>query len=187
MLAITTWNGRLFDYIFGFAHRNPLLDSFAVFLAQYLPYFLVLALLVFIFSRRPARVRWYVFVHLALAAILSRGILTEIIRFAYPHLRPFDALGFVPLLPEAGNSFPSGHAAFLFALAGALFYLDRRWGWAFLVLASVNGLARVFTGVHWPLDILGGTAVGLISAALVHLLLRRYSPAPIPGSEPVRL
>ncbi len=185
MSAITAWNERLFNFIFSFAHRNFLLDSFAVFLAQYLPYFLVLALLVFIFSRRPGPVRWYVFVHLALAAILSRGILTEIIRFAYPHLRPFDALGFAPLIPEAGNSFPSGHAAFLFALAGALLYLDRRWGWTFLVFAVVNGLARVFTGVHWPFDILGGALVGLLSAFIVHLLLRSYSPAS--GSEQVRL
>jgi membrane-associated phospholipid phosphatase len=34
------------------------------------------------------------------------------------------------------------------------------------------GIARIYVGVHWPLDILGGIVVGLASAWFVHWLLR---------------
>ncbi len=179
---ISAWNRSAFEWLFNFAHRNFLLDSFGVLLAEYLPYFLVLGLLAFIFSERNARRRWFYFAEFALALILSRGILTEVIRYFYRHPRPFDALGIEALIPESGNSFPSGHAAFFFAIAGVLFLWDKRWGWIYLAFAVINGIARIFAGVHWPLDILGGAAAGILSAFAIHLLLKRYFP---PSSGPV--
>lgn len=174
---LANFNLAVFNFIFRFAHRSFLLDSFGVFLAEYLPYFLGLGVLLFIFSEKNGRRRWFYLAEMALALILSRGILTELIRHFYYHPRPFDALGVVNLIAESGASFPSGHAAFFFAMAGILLFWDKRWGWTYLGFAALNGLARVFAGVHWPLDILGGALVGLVSAAAVHLLVRKYFPA----------
>ncbi len=160
------------------ANRSFFLDSLDAFFARYLVYLLVVGAFVYIFLERDRRKRWFVFAALALSVILSRGILTEVIRFFYPQPRPFEVLGITPLFPEdTANSFPSGHASFLFALGAALWFVNRRWGIWYLVLALLVGVARVFAGVHWPVDILGGAAVGIVSAFLVYALLRPYLQA----------
>ena len=72
----------------------------------------------------------------------------------------------------AGLSFVSGHAIITFAIAGLLaLVLPRRWAVVVFVLASLNGVARVYLGAHNPLDVVGGAAVGLAIAAVLDLVL----------------
>lgn len=164
-------NQKLFEWIFGASGENAFVDALAVFFAKYLPYFLVGAALWFVFSERGFRRRALMLCEGLLATILSRGIVTEVIRFFYHYPRPFEALGIAPLIQAGGYSFPSGHAAFFFALATTVFFWDRKWGTWFFALEFVNSLARIFSGVHWPLDIVGGFLIGVGSAILVHMAL----------------
>jgi membrane-associated phospholipid phosphatase len=72
----------------------------------------------------------------------------------------------------AGLSFVSGHAIITFAIAGLLaLVLPRRWAVVAFVLATLNGVARVYLGAHNPLDVVGGAAVGLALAAALDLVL----------------
>lgn len=131
----------------------------------------------YLYLEHGSRKRWFVFANLALSVILSRGILTEIIRYFLPRPRPFEIMEINPLFSEnLQNAFPSGHASFLFALGTTLWFFNRRWGTYYIVLAFIVGAARVFAGVHWPVDILGGAAIGIISALLIYTLLSPYSP-----------
>ena len=95
--------------------------------------------------------------------------MTEIIRFFYNRPRPFEVLENVVKLTDhtTGSSFPSGHAAVIFGLAGFLFLHNRKIGLWFLAAAVLIGIARVAVGVHYPSDILGGLTVGLVSAWIV--------------------
>lgn len=172
----------IFNAIHGLAGKSRLIDLLGIFLADYLGYFLLAGALYLIFSEKDWRKRCQSLLFTALTIILSRGLFTEIIRFFYNRQRPFAVLGFPPLINhEMAASFPSGHAAFYFALALAIFYLASRvWGWRFLGAALVIGLARVFVGVHWPLDILAGLLVALISFYLVKLLFKRTGVDPAP-------
>jgi undecaprenyl-diphosphatase len=98
-----------------------------------------------------------------------------IIGLLFFRLRPFANLVDVHQLISKGateNSFPSGHAAVAFALAFTIFFADREWGWAFLVIATLVSLGRVFVGVHYPLDVVGGFFIGLLVAWLVRRLER---------------
>lgn len=170
-------NRSLFEFLFRFSHRNPLLDAFGVFLAEHLPYLMVLGAVLSIFAEKGSRRRVLFFCEISLAVILSRGIVTEAVRFFYHNPRPFTALGIEALISEAGYSFPSGHAAAYFALAVAVWFANRKWGWWYLGAAFINGIARVFVGVHWPFDVLGGMVVGVLSAAFIHHLLASYRRA----------
>lgn len=70
--------------------------------------------------------------------------------------------------PAYGSrSFPSGHTATAFAFAGVVsLILARPAVTAMLILAAAAvGLSRVVVGVHWPVDVLGGAAVGWLCAA----------------------
>ena len=65
------------------------------------------------------------------------------------------------------QSFPSGHAAGAFALAGVLAWGYPRLGWLFWTLAVGCAASRYLTAVHWPSDCLAGAALGHLAARLV--------------------
>src|SRR3989344_5189935 len=82
--------------------------------------------------------------------------------------RPFDAIANVSaLFTESGQAFPSGHAAFFSALAFAIFFINKKAGYVFMLFALLIGLARIMAGVHFPVDILGGFTLGIAVAFLV--------------------
>jgi undecaprenyl-diphosphatase len=175
---------NIFNVIHGLAGQSGLLDFLGVILAKYLPYIVILIALWLLFREKDFRQKIFNSIFVALTVLISRGIVTESIRFFYDKQRPFQVLGFEPLISETARSFPSGHAAFLFGLAFAVFYFNRRWGWWFLALALLNGVARIFVGVHWPSDILGGIVVGLVSFLIVKLILEDKEKPPAEISAP---
>lgn len=73
---------------------------------------------------------------------------------------------------DVGLGFPSGHTAVAFALAVVTFpYLSSRWRAVTILAATTVGFSRLYFGAHFPLDILGGLALGLAIAAGVHLVM----------------
>jgi undecaprenyl-diphosphatase len=72
-------------------------------------------------------------------------------------------------VPHAG-AFPSGHASSAFACATVLAWASPRLRVPALVLAAAIAWSRVYVGVHWPLDVLGGAVLGvLVATALLKL------------------
>lgn len=88
------------------------------------------------------------------------------------------------IAPETTFSFPSGHAMGSMTLAMVVILLAwyTRWRWPVLLLASLFviavGASRIYLGVHYPSDILGGWAVGMAWVAGVYLLLFRVRRRP---------
>jgi membrane-associated phospholipid phosphatase len=88
--------------------------------------------------------------------------------------RPPEAMGFDALVSvPASPSFPSGHAMSAFAVAGALAVVAPRLRWPVLGLAAVIAFSRVYLGVHFWIDVLVGSALGLaIGLSVAWTLLR---------------
>jgi undecaprenyl-diphosphatase len=180
---MSTWNLAVFNVIHAWSGRFVLADMAAIFFAEYLPYLLVLGFLALVFRQSGSRRKLYLFAEGALAIILARGIITESIEFFYRVERPFGVLGFSPLIAASGWSFPSGHMAWFFALAVVVWCVDRKWGVWYVALALVMGVARIYAGVHWPLDIAAGIAVGVASGWFIHALLGTSRTALWPLAE----
>jgi undecaprenyl-diphosphatase len=70
-------------------------------------------------------------------------------------------------------SFPSGHAATSFAAATMLSFAFPRFAPFLYVLAAAVAFSRVYVGVHYPLDVIGGAFLGVLVAAAVRLLVSR--------------
>ncbi len=151
-----------FFFLNQFAGRSMLTDRAIIFFASYFPYVLAALFLVYVFySQYPKREKWILLAEAATSVVVARLGVVEMIRFFHHRLRPLAALSIHPLISENGNSFPSGHAAFFFALSTALYFYNKRWGIAFFIASAVIGLARVMAGVHYPSDIVGGAVVGI--------------------------
>jgi undecaprenyl-diphosphatase len=69
-------------------------------------------------------------------------------------------------------SFPSGHAATSFAAATMLTFAFPSLGPFFFLLAAAVAYSRVYVGVHYPLDVIAGAALGVLVAIALRLLVR---------------
>jgi undecaprenyl-diphosphatase len=159
-------NRSLFLAINASAEASLPMRELAIFFAQWMVFCVPLLLAVlWIFGEQRQR-RVVLLAGLSIALALACNL---VIRELWFHPRPFMlGLGQNFLAHAPGASFPSDHASGLFAIAFALILASlRKTGLVMLGLALLVSWARVYLGVHFPFDILGGCLVGLLSAWLV--------------------
>ena len=85
-------------------------------------------------------------------------------------VRPYDFdPSIVLLIPkESEFSFPSGHTLASFGAAFGLFFCNKKWGTAAIVLAVLVGFSRLYLMVHYPLDVICGALLGTAFAYLAY-------------------
>jgi len=158
----------IFYHINQFAGISPYLDKVAIFFAEYLQYLVVFCLLLFLVKKFRRNLGMVIFAFTA--AIFSRFIITEIIRYFFPRIRPFveNSVNLLIGYNATESSFPSGHAAFFFALSTIVYFYNKKAGTFFFIASFLISISRVFVGIHWPFDILAGALVGIFSGWLIN-------------------
>lgn len=195
-LILEKFNLEGFRFINNLAGHSVWLDRFMIFVADQMGYFLVLGVL-FLAWKNSGRVK--ILVLTIGSAMIARAVFVELIRYFFYNPRPYLVLENVNILinHETSSSFPSGHASFYFALATGVYlynnrakpssnprakrgeqssydgglYGHKKIGRIYLVLAGLMGFARVFVSVHWPLDILAGALLGIVTALVFNYLV----------------
>ena len=159
-------NIMLFDKINGLAVTHLILNNFMIFIAKY-GVFIIPIILVFLFIRKDYKN--FLFVGSSIALALLVGYITKDLFY---HPRPFAmGLGYDLVKDSNTSSFPSNHTVAMFALATALFLIDKRLiGAISLIFAVLVGVSRVYIGVHFPFDVLGGIVYGVALTLLLYLV-----------------
>ena len=86
----------------------------------------------------------------------------RLLKELFERVRPCNALSdaITPIGCAGGFSFPSNHALNNFAAAVFLLRLYPQYKWIFLITATLIAISRIYLGVHYPSDVLGGALIG---------------------------
>ncbi len=109
---------------------------------------------------------------------LSLGIsmaITFLLKLLFARERPYELLGFNPLIEREGGSFPSGHATAVFSTLGVLDKEFPRFKWFWLFFALLVAYSRMYLGVHYLSDVVVGGVIGLsVGLLVVHFWEKKF-------------
>lgn len=162
---INNWDLR---FLLKLNHAFEHLGVFNKIFAEYLIYGLPIFLIVLWFwstQTKKAAIRAF------FSVLLAWPIISAAVGHFVNRARPFEAGGVQELVFHRPTvSFPSDHAAALFAVTFSLFFSGyKKLGYVFLILSIIICTFRVGVGIHWPTDILGGFVVGLVAAWIIKI------------------
>lgn len=140
--------------------------------------------LIFVVFKKWKHQGWWVIAGLVLCVVLADQTASGILKGAVKRLRPSrdpDLEGMVALVKNYRGGlygFVSSHAANSFGLAmlASLLFRNQIFTAFIFLWAAINAYSRIYLGVHYPGDILGGIIVGLCSAWIVYWLIKKLKP-----------
>jgi glycosyltransferase 2 family protein len=152
MTSIEIW---LFNLIYGLPN---FLQPFFITITQFGNiYFLAFVVMFFMFKQR-----YHVAIRLLLSGALAY-LVTGVAKDLWGRERPYELLANTVSreLYVRGPGFPSGHMALATAIGLTLaHYVPKKYHYIIWLLIAGVGISRIYLGVHAPLDILGGFAIG---------------------------
>jgi undecaprenyl-diphosphatase len=162
-----SWSHKLFLRVNASIGKNKARDRFMSFAGYWLLFILAFLMIGYgVFEWIQGNGAWLIlFIELFLSAFIFAEAFSYLFAFIFRHPRPiveFPNIIQLRIPIETWKSFPSDHAIASFSLAGILLLLPGT-AWWFIILtymcASLISIARVYIGVHYPRDIIGGFVV----------------------------
>ncbi|MBE6862093.1 MAG: phosphatase PAP2 family protein [Ruminococcus sp.] len=153
--------------------RTPLFDSFFLFITSLGDYGMIwiAASLLLMIPKKTRKVGFMCGLALIFSLLINNVLLKNIVKRA----RPFSVIDGLTSLKTPGDfSFPSGHTGASFAAAFTIYrMLPKKYGIPAAVLAVLIAFSRLYLGVHYPTDIIGGIITGVISSYLAQWIVQK--------------
>ncbi len=164
-------NVSIFYFFYNLTQAHGWLAQVALFFSNYAVYILPIVVVgyVVLVANRPIKKILYAGVVVAAAMLLS-----ELLKQLFSIPRPFITLDLTPIATVANYSFPSIHATYAGAMFLAVYFLISKRSWFTVGVAIVCiaiAVSRVMLGVHYPIDIIVGFALGMLCAFAAHKML----------------
>ncbi len=111
---------------------------------------------------------------LIIIGVIFAEILIKITHIFFFESRPFITFNLTPLISHIPDAaFPSEHASITAVLAFTYLFCKSKFSPLFLLSMLWVGFARIYVGVHYPLDILGGIITGFVGIYAALLINRK--------------
>lgn len=147
---------------------NSLFDSIAMVITFFGEVPLPLLITIFIYWCWDKK-KGFVVVSSLLSAMMSMQIIKAILKIPRPFMKYPELITGKRQSTATGFSFPSGHSTTASAFYGSIAYNFRNKTIRYISIALIVlvPISRLYLGVHWPLDIIVGVLIGLISSLLL--------------------
>lgn len=145
--------------------RSPWLDQWMLFLSN-TAWMLVLIPLGLLLFKKTRKAGFYLLASYILCLVLSSYIIKPLVMRVRPFLAVagLERIGNIP----GGSSFPSSHTTSVFSIAFMLVWLKKKVWWIpSFIYASAVAFSRLYLGVHYPTDVVGGILTALIGSWIV--------------------
>ncbi len=171
-----------FFFFFNRSIANPVFDVIMPFITNFnnwrIP-IVIIWLFIMIRGGKKGRVAG---VLLAFVLIGTDQLSSSLLKPLVGRVRPCHVLEHVRLLVGCGGklAFPSSHATNMAGVAILFSFFYRKGTPYFVIIALAVGFSRIYVGVHYPLDVLGGFTLGTVTGAVIiyiYLKLSEYLPA----------
>lgn len=173
-----SWSTALFLKINAGVGKRPLLDRIMIFAADNLVYILILCSFLWATTMLEAEnsALLHVYIQLLITALVFGIGLSWIIGWILPNPRPIKTLPKIHQLLQpmsTWKSFPSDHTigSFTFATIPLLLGAPTLFVLFLYSIAIIIAVARVYVGVHYPRDILGGIVIAFLFSFLAPTIL----------------
>lgn len=177
--ALLKWDRETFVYL-----NNLGLEKYDVFwsaitnIATWTPLFLLFIVLFFVKYPKKEALNKLITV---LSLILFVMVITNLTKIGVARLRPNNDLGINTLIrilkSPTDYSFFSGHASSSFSITTLMVLLlwkKAKWALLFFVWPILFCMSRIYVGVHFPLDIIVGAIIGILSGILFYKLHNHF-------------
>lgn len=165
--------------------HNSFFDAFMYTFTQiyvWIPFYLSV---IYVILKSQKKEGLWIILSLILCIVMADQISSGIIKNSVQRLRPSRDPALEGLIHTVNAyvggkfGFTSSHAAntFSFALFSASYFRNKNFSIAVISWSLINCYSRMYLGVHYPLDIVGGLLVGFLTVLVIYTLMNKFKPA----------